>query len=443
MRLWHELNPADIANRRCPYTGEQISIQRLFSEEVEVEHILPFSRTLDDSLNNQTVSLRRANRIKGNKTPHEAFGTSPAGFDYDEITERAKLMPKNKAKRFGPDGMQCWLREDADFLARALTDTAYLSRIAKEYLQLICPHNRVRAIPGRMTALLRGKFGLNELLSGNSRKNRDDHRHHAIDAVVVGVTDQAMLQRFAQASKLARERGLGRLVENMPIPWPRFREQVRASINALVVSHRPDHAHEGRLHNDTAYGLLENGMVWHRVVENGKRARKTEKLAVIPIFSRRAQWRHGRLPDGSPKPYKGYKGDSNYCIEIVAGPNGKWAGEVISTFDAHRIARTEGPDRLRHPRLSMSDKHLVMRLLIDDYVSLVLDGARRLYRVVTISSNGQIFMTEPFESNVDARNRDKASGFSYISKMAGSLQSGLARQVLVSPIGQPRTLTAR
>lgn len=443
MRLWQELNPADVANRRCPYTGEQISIQRLFSEEVEIEHILPFSRTLDDSLNNQTVSLRRANRVKENKTPYEAFGDDPPGFDYQAILERAQSMPREKAKRFAPDGMQRWLREDADFLARALNDTAYVSRIAKEYLQLICPHNRVRAIPGRLTALLRGKFGLNEVLSGNARKNRDDHRHHAIDAVVVAVTDQGMLQRFADASKRARERHLERLVESMPMPWPGFREQVRTSIGALIVSHRPDHAHEGRLHNDTAYGLRGNGLVAHRVDEDGRRVTKVEALSVIPIAAPNASHRHGLLPDGSPRPYKGYKGDSNFCVEIVEGPNGKWAGEVVSTFDANQVARLVGAERLRDPDLSISGRPLVMRLFINDYLQLSAGGAKRLYRIATISGNGQIFMAEHFEANVDARNRDRDSGFSYVSKRAGSLKEALGRRVTVSPIGEPRRWVVR
>lgn len=435
MRLWYELNPADAANRRCPYTGEQISLRRLFSEEVEIEHILPFSRTLDDSLNNQTVALRRANRDKGNNTPYEAFGAVNSGYDYAAILERARSMPRDKAKRFAPDGMSRWLKEDADFLARALTDTAYLSRIAKEYLQLICPHNRVRAIPGRLTALLRGKFGLNELLSGSSRKNREDHRHHAIDAVVVGVTDQGLLQRFAQASRSARERQLQRLVDEMPMPWPRFREAVRASIGALIVSHRPDHNHEGRLHNDTAYGIRENGVVSHRVIEDGKRVRKEETLSVIPITAPGASHRHGMLPDGTPRPYKGYKGDSNFCIEIVREENGRWTGQVTSTFDANQVVRTHGVARLHDPATSLNGRPLVMRLFINDYVMFTVDGVKKIFRVATISGNGQIFMAEHFESNVDARNRDKADPFKYVSKKAGSLQKINARRVTVSPIG--------
>ncbi|MCX8018375.1 MAG: type II CRISPR RNA-guided endonuclease Cas9, partial [Rhodocyclaceae bacterium] len=209
--LWEELS-ADVAERRCPYSGIQIGAAMVLTDEVEVEHILPFSQTLDDSLNNKTICMRRANRIKGNRTPWEAREDFEAqGWKYAEILHRAERMPRAKRYRFAPDGYQKWLRDDKDFLARALNDTRYLSRIAREYLSLICPQ-ATRVIPGQMTALLRAKFGLNDILGLEGEKNRNDHRHHAVDACVIGVTDQGLLQRFAQASASAREKQLDRLV---------------------------------------------------------------------------------------------------------------------------------------------------------------------------------------------------------------------------------------
>lgn len=484
MRLWTELNPDDAANRSCPYTGVHIGMAMLFSSEVEIEHILPFSMTLDDSLNNKTVALRRANRDKGNRTPFDAFGSSPAGYDYEAILQRAALMSPNKRKRFAPDGYQRWLKEDQDFLARALTDTAYLSRVAKEYLSLICPANRVRVIPGRMTAMLRGLFGLSKLLSSTGEKNRDDHRHHAIDAAVIGVTDQGMLQRFAKASADAREIQLQRLVAEMPDPWPSYREHVARAVSSVIVSHKPDHGHEGALHNDTAYGLRGDGEVVHRVMVDSfksadeiekksfadepsrqwllertaglggkefatrieglkadggpRRVRVVEKLSVIGMRSLKAADRHGLGDDGGPLPYKGYKGDSNYCIEIWRNERGKWEGTVISTFEAHRIVREAGLSGLRDPRLAQNKRPLVMRLMLDDLVRLTIDDRTRTMRVATLSGNGQVFMCDHNEANVDARNRDKTSGFKYVSKMAGSLQTAKARRVTVSEIGDLR-----
>jgi CRISPR-associated endonuclease Csn1 len=217
--LWEELNLKDAADRHCPYSGVQIGAAMLLSERVEIEHILPFSQTLDDSLNNKTVALREANRIKRNRTPWEARADFEAqGWSYDGILLRAERMPLRKRYRFAADGYERWLGEDKDFLARALNDTRYLSRVAAEYLRLVCPGSATRVIPGQMTALLRGKFGLNDVLGLNGEKNRNDHRHHAVDACVIGVTDQGLMQRFARASAQTRLDGLTRLVDDMPLP---------------------------------------------------------------------------------------------------------------------------------------------------------------------------------------------------------------------------------
>jgi CRISPR-associated endonuclease Csn1 len=440
--------------------------------------------TLDDSLNNKVVALRCANRDKGNRAPFEAFGHGPAGYDYEAIQQRAALMPREKARRFAPDGYQRWLREDKDFLARALNDTAYLSRVAREYLSLVCPPNRVRVIPGRLTALLRAKFGLNTVLSVEGVKNRDDHRHHAVDAAVVGVTDQGLLKRFASASAAAHERHLQRLVDEMPLPWPTYREHVARAVGLIVVSHKPDHGHEGALHNETAYGLRADGEVAHRMMLDGlksadeaarrewadpqagawlqtqtaglsgkplaeklddlrartgtRRLRVLERLAVVPIASEAAADRHGRNPDGTPRPYKGYKGDSNHCIEIWRNERGRWESSVLSTFEAYQIARESGPQRLRHPALAQNGQALVMRLMIGDMVRMELDGQVRTMRVAKLSGNGQVFMAGHQEANVDARNRDTADTFKYTSKMAGSFQTARARRVSVSPIGELR-----
>jgi CRISPR-associated endonuclease Csn1 len=437
--LWEELNLGDAMNRKCPYSGMTISLTMLLSDQVEIEHILPFSMTLDDSLNNKTVALRSANRDKGNQTPWQAFGErSVAGYDYEGILARAELMPKNKRYRFGKEGYQQWLRDDKDFLARALNDTRYLSRVAREYVRLICPSARV--IPGQMTAMLRGKFGLNDVLGLNGEKNRNDHRHHAVDACVIGVTDQGMLAAFAKASASARTRQLNRLVENMPMPWPTYREHVARAVSAIWVSHRPDHSYEGAMHNDTAYGLLPEGRVRHHKPIEGKRTLVEEALKVIPFSSQRAGARHGYTGDGELRAYKGYKGDSNYCIEIVRTEKGKWEGEVISTFEAYQAVRelpiNERLLKLRNEQSSLSGKPLVMRLIVNDLVRLRLNDTLRTMRVANISGNGQIFMADGHEANVDSRNRDKSDVFAYVSKMAGSLNTAQGRRITISEIGE-------
>ena len=435
MILWEELSH-DPADRRCPYSGVHISAAMLLSEQVEIEHILPFSDTLDDSLNNKTVAMRQANRIKGNRTPWQARADFAAqGWPFEAIIDRAKQMPLPKRSRFAEDGIERWLKDDKGFLARALNDTRHLSKVAREYLSLICPQN-TRVIPGRMTAMLRGKFGLNDVLGLDGEKNRNDHRHHAVDACVIAVTDQGLLQRFAGASASAREKQLNRLVEKMPLPWNSYRDHVQRAIENIWVSHKPDHGHEGAMHNDTAYGLLGNGRVSvHKIVE-GKRERIEDNLKVIEFANAKAQHRHGILPTGEPRPYKGYKGDSNYCIEIVRNDKGKWEGEVISTFEAYQLVRQHGVKRLRHPKLSVSGKPLVMRLMIGDSVRLEIENRPFTGKVSWLKSNTQIALSAVNEANTDARARDNADAYAYTVKTAGVWQKFKARRITISPIGE-------
>lgn len=470
MRLWTELNRDDPAHRCCPFTGEPISVTKLFSPEVEIEHLLPFARSLDDSIPNKTVSLRRANRDKGNNTPFEAFGHSPKGYDWAAILERAQAFPANKRWRFAENAMVRYLRDEKDFLARQLNDTAYLSRIAKEYLSAICPPAFIWVTPGRLTAMLRAKWGLNSILSDTNRKQRDDHRHHALDAVVIAVADRSLLKRVADAAGRAHDAGLERLLSDMPQPWDGFRDAVESGIEHVVVSHKPDHGQQDKLHNDLAYGFVEqpdnDGVA--RVVrrrrideinpghlgpedEDGvrdlvlrnqlrevigdetgtelkkrllafsektgiRRVRVTEKLSVVAI------------PDS---PFKGYKGDSNYAFEIYRDEKGRWRENIVTTFEANQV---KPPERLRDRHLAMNGKPLVMRLCKNDLVAIEMEDKRRIMRVAKFSP-GMVALAEHQEANVDARNRDNDDGFAYVYKAAGSLFTARGRRVFVDLLG--------
>ncbi len=103
MRLWEELNLRDPLDRRCPYTGEIVSIARLLSSEVDIDHLIPFQDCWDDSAANKIVCLTEANRRKGKHTPFEAFGHLP---DWDAISLRADALPGGKRWRFKPDARQ-------------------------------------------------------------------------------------------------------------------------------------------------------------------------------------------------------------------------------------------------------------------------------------------------------------------------------------------------
>lgn len=253
MRLWEELGKDQIS-RLCPFSGKSISAAMLFNGEAEIEHILPFSRTLDNSSANLTVAIRQANRLKGNNTPYEAFAHdqhADKGMVWAEIASRAKSLPKNKRWRFDGDAMERF-DKDGGFIARQLTDNAYISKITKRYLSHICDQNKIATIPGGLTAMMRGKWHLNSLLGDHNYKERNDHRHHIIDAFVVGLTDRGTLNTVShQTGRSADDLVHIKLPDITPL-----RNQLDHRLQSIVVSYKPDHGTNGKMFNETAYGIV-------------------------------------------------------------------------------------------------------------------------------------------------------------------------------------------
>ena len=482
LRLWEEQGPPQA--RVCPFTGKPISKTMLFSPEVEIEHLLPFSKSLDDGAANKVVSLRSANRDKGNRSPYEAFGTSPKPYDWNAIALRAGDLPPNKRWRFAPDAMDR-LKREGDFLARHLTDTGYLARMARTYLGHVCGPNNVSVVPGRLTALLRGKWGLNQLLSDANLKNRTDHRHHAIDAAVVCVTDRGLLRKVATASEASRER----LIDTMPEPWDGFRDEVAERVRAILVSHKADHGSigrdpktgasrtTGRLHNDTAYGIVEGpdragyyavvhrvpltaletpddvaavrdpvlrGMIAKAVEGLDGKEKKKERTAALEAFARDNNVRSVRivermanvirLTDRAGKPYKAFKGDSNHCMEVWRLPDGVWRGRIVSTFEANRPDGAGGRDR-PHPAARR-----LMRLFNDDLVRMIdpKGGTEEFMRVVKMS--GQTVYLAPHNEggSLKARDADKDDPFKYRAVSVAKMKDAKARKISVDPMGRVR-----
>lgn len=467
LRLWEELNPKEPHNRRCVYTGEMISIHRLFEPEVEIEHILPFKRTLDNSAANRTVSLRRANRDKGNNSPYEAFGHSPPGYDWAGILARANDLPRNKRWRFAADAMEKFAGE-RDFLDRQLTDTAYLSRITREYLTAVCDPNKVWVSPGRLTEMMRGRWGLNKLLSDHNLKNRVDHRHHAIDAFVIGVTDRGLLQRIASAADQHRER----LIEEMPDPWPGFRDELRAQIDRIVVSHKPDHGKSGKLHEETAHGILADPskeddatLVYRkafdalndneiaRIRDRALRAKVQDwiKEAVSPDkplkqalaeFGDKNQVRRVRLlkteekfvaiKDADGASYKAYIPGDNHHIDIYERADGRLAGEAVTMFDANQNGHSP------RWRADNPGARLFMRVHKGDLVKLEHDGQERIMRVVRLEAKAErLRLAEHRESgDLARRHDDRDDPFRWLFVSFNQLKVRRARKVAVDITGR-------
>lgn len=270
-KLWKELNPDNALQRRCIYCGQQISGTDIFEDNtVQIEHILPFSRTLWDSEHNKTVAHTRCNAFKGEKSPFEVFGSNPPGYNWKEILERvAVLKNPQKRKLFSENAMDTF-EKDSSFITRQLTDNAYLSKMALRYLRAIVDKSsNVWCVTGGMTKLLRdawdidsilkrkigdkeiAHFGLKDEQIGTYKKNRYDHRHHALDACVIALIDRSMVQEIS--TKNARRQRNRIEVPQLPI----LREELMERTKRIVVSHKPDHGAQGKLSKEKPLGKIK------------------------------------------------------------------------------------------------------------------------------------------------------------------------------------------
>ncbi|MGM0651027.1 MAG: type II CRISPR RNA-guided endonuclease Cas9, partial [Bacteroidota bacterium] len=154
----------------CPYSGRGFNVSDLLGHEnkVQIEHIIPRSKSQNDSFANKTLCDAYFNQQKGELTPYEFYqkNSDPKlwGVDsWDQVEQRAyRLLPFNKARRF-TNRKKDW--EQEDFVSRQLNDDRYISKKTKEILTEVCQD--VVMMPGAVTADLRRLWGLNNVLQPN------------------------------------------------------------------------------------------------------------------------------------------------------------------------------------------------------------------------------------------------------------------------------------
>ncbi len=251
---------ADECGWTCPYTGKPISVGALFYEsQFDIEHIIPLSRCLDNSFKNKTLCYHDENRNrKHNKTPYEAYGHEETRWE--EILTRVQKFTGNYAKeklrRFQLEGEK--LEEFINqFSASQLNDTRYAAREAVAYCSLLYGseyRKHVFSVQGPTTSVIRRMWNLNKIL-GSPEKNREDHRQHAIDAIVVALTSPRLIKNISeQAERIPKdERKHDRWWRFIAPPWETIFNDAYEKVHNIIVSHRPERKVSGRLHEETNY----------------------------------------------------------------------------------------------------------------------------------------------------------------------------------------------
>jgi len=256
-KLWEEQSAT------CIYTGEPLSLKDLFDGDVDVDHILPRSKTYSDSMANKVVCKRRANADKGNQAPYQAFADRP-DYDWDEIIRRVERLSPGKQWRFEADAMKQFEEDPEAFRARYGIDNSYIARLARQYLtHLVGEPHKVVAVSSYVVSMLRGKWGLNKVLGGAdaAKKLRNDHRHHFIDALVAACTTPGTVQKIQREAARCEREQLDAFVETIAPPYgtPKefFNAAREATFDRVLLSRKPDHAKTGQLHEDSLMGIVD------------------------------------------------------------------------------------------------------------------------------------------------------------------------------------------
>ena len=191
-KVWRNLNPKDVTKRYDLYTGHNIEISELFTDKYEIEHVLPYSWTYDDSYNNKIITRANVNRQKSNQLPYEFFSNelqlmavakNDEEFEkmrLENVQERAKEIDKvrgNLKKTFNFNALAWRFRKTAreifnknnKNMARDLTDMQYMSKLARKYLTCICPREHIISAKGAMTNLLKSIWNVADALPEDYR----------------------------------------------------------------------------------------------------------------------------------------------------------------------------------------------------------------------------------------------------------------------------------
>lgn len=208
------------------YTNTYIPKELIFSQQIDIEHIIPKSRLFTNSFSNLTLSFKDFNIRKGSNTAYDfilqEYGESKLEEYVNRVEQLFKLNEKNKEEGISKAKYKNLLKKGSEisegFIERDLRETQYIAKKAKEILFEITPS--VLTTSGQITDRLREDWGLIEIMKELSivkyrelglteiQEKRDgreievikdwtkrnDHRHHAMDALTVAFTKRSYIQ---------------------------------------------------------------------------------------------------------------------------------------------------------------------------------------------------------------------------------------------------------
>lgn len=291
--LWRE------QNGRCIYTDREIHPDAIVSSNrtVEVDHILPWSRSGDDSFINKTLCYASANQEKKGRTPFEWLG--PHANEWDGLVARVETNKAMKGRK-----KRNYLLKDATILEtkfreRNLNDTRHATRALLNTLARKYPRDdkiHAYARPGPLTDRLRRGWGVQGMKKTTDGERLSDDRHHALDALICAATTQSELQKLTRAFQEAEKAGSHRDFSRLDPPWPGFVEETKAQMAEVFVS-RPERQRargEGHAATIRSIGDYERKSIMKLEFADLERIRDPERNR--PLVESLRRWIEARKP---------------------------------------------------------------------------------------------------------------------------------------------------
>ncbi|OFY13679.1 MAG: type II CRISPR RNA-guided endonuclease Cas9 [Bacteroidetes bacterium GWE2_42_24] len=251
--------------KRCIYSGESIQAGDIFSGAVDIDHIIPRQRFFDDSQNNKVLAFKTENQNKGNKTAYEYMNQTGRWEGYKERVDALRSTKGINMKKYN-----LLLAEEIpdDFINRQLQETRFIAVKVTSELKRLTPN--VRSSIGTITDHLKQSWRLNEvfkevqlprferleslfpniswinhvtdkeghpILQLCGWDKRIDHRHHALDAIIIACTTYSMINQLNHLNTLYGQLQLeGKPAQHFPLPFTGFFSKLRDVLSGIVVS---------------------------------------------------------------------------------------------------------------------------------------------------------------------------------------------------------------
>ena len=297
------------------YTGRNLPQN---FEGMEVDHIIPREKGGSNTFSNLCLVSSNSNSEKGDMFPYRYFETKRTDEEFQRIMKNIREIYKNKPGklwRFEEEAEKRFVDEgDNEETNRYLADTRYVTKLALQYLRAILDyeisgdtvHTRFLAVRGKDTAFLRKCWKLQgveyDLMGLNiskyidkdrSKHNKEwfskpriDHRHHAMDAIVIGCATLSLLQKIQREDK---PKIPNPLLEVKSIH--EFRKKVIEVLKKVKVSHKSEHSKHGELHKATKRKVIHPNAntksvitVYKREIDVLKTKKDLDKLIISDNF---------------------------------------------------------------------------------------------------------------------------------------------------------------